>query len=134
MSQGESFCSVCSRPISGGELLYTGQGNPVCPQCNSRIELHNLDVRAAGNITNAAIGCLVVAVISYIFNPFFILTILSIGSGVYALKSLAPANDRFAQHVAQSRGWIMAAAIIGLVIDGIRLLLVILALTLFAVR
>jgi hypothetical protein len=112
-------CSVCSRPIAGTELLYTGQGNPICPQCHAHADIQQLDVRAGKNITNSAISCLVFAVFSFIINPFFVITIISVSGGVYALKSLAPSNERFAKHVQSQRGMIIALSILGFALSAL---------------
>src|SRR5258706_10591970 len=113
MADGGSVCSVCSRPISGGEVLYTGQGNLICPECNARKDLQQLDVRAGKNITNSAISCLVFGVFGFIINPFFVITVLSVSGGIYALKSLAPSNERFARHVDSQRGLIISLSVLG---------------------
>ena len=126
-------CSECARAIEGAQLLYSPQGNPICPSCNANHELAELDVRAAKNITNAAVSSLLLALVSFVFNPFFLLTILSFSTGGYAIKSLSPSNERFAKHVASYRGLLYAAAIAGIVLSGLRVLLVVLGLGLLAV-
>jgi hypothetical protein len=112
-------CTVCKRPIAGMELLYTGQGNPICPQCNARTEVAQLDVRAGKNITSSAISCLVFAVFSYLINPFFIITFISVSAGIYALKSLSADNERFAKHVESQRGLIIALSILGFMLSAV---------------
>jgi hypothetical protein len=49
-----SQCSVCTRPISGMDVLYTREGELICPQCHALRDLHEADVRAAKNIPKAA--------------------------------------------------------------------------------
>jgi hypothetical protein len=133
MTSGDTLCSGCGRTIGGAEILYTMQGNPVCPACHANADLLAADVRAAKNISNSAYSCLGLALLSFVFNPFFIITIMSIGSGIYALKSLGPSNERFARHVKSVRGLIYGCAIAGLAISGLRLLLIVLVLGLSAV-
>jgi hypothetical protein len=122
MSQGESLCSVCSRPISGGEVLYTAQGNLICPGCNARIDLQQTDLRAAKNITNSAISSLMLGLFSFFINPFFIITVMSVSGGIYALRSLGPSNHRFAQHVESKRGLIYVCAIAGLIMSALNVI------------
>jgi hypothetical protein len=121
-------CSVCKRPIEGAEILYTTQGDLICPQCHAQKDLQQLDLRAAKNITNSAVSCLLLALLSFLFNPFFLLTIFSVSGGIYAIKSLSPSNERFARHVESKRGFIYACAIAGFMITGLRVLIILLPL------
>lgn len=115
-------CSLCGRPIEGADVLYTTSGNPSCAPCVSNVEIAQLERRAGKNITSAAISSLGFAFISWIFNPVFLMTMFSVSSAIYAMKSLRPDNERFAQHVT-SRGTVVALAVTGLVVSGLRVLL-----------
>lgn len=112
----DATCSTCGRPISGGDVLYSPEGATLCPACNAGRELLDADKRAAANIKASAWSALGLAILSLFLNPFFLVTIAAVSSGVYAIKSLQPDNERFAKHVASSRITIMFAAIAGIVI------------------
>jgi hypothetical protein len=116
-------CSVCSRPISGMDVLYTREGELICPHCDALRDLHEADVRAAKNIPKAALSCFLFALLSYVINPWFMVTGASISSGLYALKSLAPSNHRFSQHIASQKIFIILGALLGLAIAGFRVIL-----------
>lgn len=109
-------CSKCGREIAGGELLYTKDADAVCPQCLAEIELLDLDRRAGQNIVKAAWSCLALAVTSLFVNMFLAATILSISSGLYAIKSLSPDNERFARHIAGQRVLVMVLSCLGIVL------------------
>lgn len=112
----EATCSTCGRPIAGSDVLYSPEGATLCPACSAGRELLDADKRAAANIKGSAWGAFALSILSLFFNPFFFVTIAAVSSGVYAIKSLQPDNERFAKHVAGSRISIMFAAIAGIVI------------------
>jgi hypothetical protein len=121
MSEGS--CSVCSRAISGAEVLYTPQANLICPACNAESELRQLDVRAANNITNSGISSLLLALGSFFLNPYFVFSVMSVTAALYALRSFDESNRRFFQHVESKRGLIIACAVTALVLTAVNVLL-----------
>jgi hypothetical protein len=63
-----------------------------------------------------------------VFNPFLLCTLASIFPAIYALRSVNRKGDeRFTRHIARDKGWIMALAIIAIVLDGIMAILFIIA-------
>jgi hypothetical protein len=122
-------CSRCNISIDGAAVLYTPEGATICAACDAQRILGEHDLKAGRNIVASAWSALGLALVSLLINPFYLLTIFSISSAIYALKSLGPGNERFAQHVSSSRGLILGLSIAALVIDGLRVLLVIFALT-----
>lgn len=119
-------CASCAKEISGAEISYSETGELLCSHCNGNYQAQQSDKRLIGGVKSAALSSLVVALLSFLFNPLFILTIMSISSGVYALKAVN-GSGVFGQNVSaqlgSSRGQVVGFAIAGIVIAGIRLLL-----------
>ena len=81
----DSVCSVCKKAISGSDVLYSPDAAILCPGCNSQDELDRMDKRAAENIRKSAYSALGFALLSWIVNPFFLLTIFAVSAGGYAI-------------------------------------------------
>src|SRR5262245_32910766 len=112
-------CSACLRPISDSEILYTPQGATICPGCNDRKELVELDQRAARNVSNSGYSALALAILSYPFNPFFFITIASIASGLYTIRSV-----RLDERTAATHQIPLVCAWIGVVLAALRVALI----------
>jgi hypothetical protein len=122
-------CQFCGKPLTPDQVLYTADARIACAGCNDKVDLVVGDMRVGHNIRNGAIVSIVLAGCSFLFNPFAILTISSMISAIYALIAVNRKGDeRFTQHILKDKGTIYACAIIALVLDGIVLILVILAL------
>jgi hypothetical protein len=118
----DANCSQCSKAISDAEIVYSGQGNPLCIPCNQQAELLELDQRAAGNITKAAGSAIGLGFLSWVFNPFLLITIGAFSSALYALKSLRADNERFNKHL-KSPGLVVIMAVFGMFVASARFLL-----------
>jgi hypothetical protein len=124
---GSTFCSLCARGLQPHEILYTADARIVCASCNAKVDVVVAEARVGHNIRNASITALVLAGVSFFFNPFWIITIISTITAIGSLVSIGSKGDeRFAQHA--DKGVVLACSIIALVIDGI-----ILVLTMFAI-
>ena len=104
------LCSSCQRAIEGDQVLLSQEGELLCPQCNDQDELLRMDRRAAANIKKSAYSAIGMALLSYIFNPFFIVTVAAISGAVYTISSFRADNERFSKHVAHLRGVLLLCA------------------------
>lgn len=104
------LCSGCKKAIAGDQVLFSLDGEMLCPQCNQQDELLRMDIRAAGNIGKSAYSALALAALSYLVNPFFIVTMFAISSAVYTISSFRSDNERFSKHVANIRGRLLFCA------------------------
>ncbi len=118
-----SPCTVCNRALEPADVLYSKAGFIICANCESQLAVAKLEKRASSNIGNAAISSLLVAIVSWIFNPFYLLTALCIATGASALRALSLENAQFTQHSGSKRGGLQAVAIIGLVVGCLPVLL-----------
>jgi hypothetical protein len=122
--QPTANCAFCGKPLAMGEINYTPDARPACNLCNGRVDVVVADMRVGGNIKSSAIVAIVFAAIQFVFNPFLVCTIASLVPALYALRSVSRSGDeRFTQHIARDRGWIMALAIISLVLDALVIIL-----------
>jgi hypothetical protein len=118
-------CGSCGKPISGSDILYTAEGNMVCSVCSDQASVRGHEQRAAGNIQGAAWSCLTLSVFGWFFDPFFSVDVLSILSGLYALRSIGRGNERFTRYLgggAHTQVWV--CTILGLAITGVHLVIV----------
>jgi hypothetical protein len=121
-------CSACGKPISGSDILYTAEGNMVCPVCSDVASVHGHEQRAAGNIKGAAWSCLTCSVLAWFFDPFFGVDVLCFLSGLYALRSLRRGNERFTRYLSEgARTQVWVCTILGFVIAGIHVVAVLFA-------
>ena len=109
----DSTCSSCGKSVSGNDVLYSPDAAILCAACYAHDDLERTDKRAAENIRKSAYTALGFALISWVVNPFFLLTILSVSAGGYAIRSFRPDNHRFYKHIEKSRFVILACAYVG---------------------
>ncbi len=122
-------CSGCGVALGGSDVLYTTDGKPVCLSCSANADLLATDKRAAGNIVKAgwgAVGSSLLAAVGQIalmgFMAYFFVA-GAIISAAYALKSLAPGNERFSKHLSSGqRSTVQICAIAALIISSLTLL------------
>ncbi len=123
-----SACNFCGVGLNQDEVLYTADARVACAACNAKVDLVVTDMRVGNNIRNGAYYAVISAGVSFIFNPFLILTISSMISAIYALTSVNRKGDeRFTKHIESQKAGIYACAIIALVINAIVIIVVALA-------
>jgi hypothetical protein len=126
--QQVTACNFCGKHLAQDEVLYTPDARVACAACNAKVDLVATDMRVGNNIRNGAIYSIIAAAISFVFNPFLILTISSGISAIYALTSVNRRGDeRFTQHIQRDKGMIYACAILALVLDALVVVIVSLA-------
>ena len=121
---------MCGKAISGSDILYTEDARVVCNACSATAEISRDEGRAARNIKTAAWTCLGASVFAWFFNPFFLVNVGAILSGIFAIKSVLPGNERFTKYLTGGeRTMIWVVTIIGLVLTGLELIVFLVALS-----
>jgi hypothetical protein len=128
MATAATPCTSCGKPITGADILYTEDANPICMQCNGVRSIHVDEERAARNIQKAAWTCLVTAIIGYFINPFFIMNVFAMLSGIWAIQSMARGNERFTNYLSSGeRGQIWVCSILGIALTALQVLAIVFA-------
>jgi hypothetical protein len=119
---------MCGTQLKSSDVLYTSEGNMVCTACSGKSSMLDDEKRAAGNIQKAAWSCLASALFGWLFNPMFVMNILTILGGIYAIQSMMRGNERFTKYLSSgARTQIWVCSIAGLAITGIQLVLILTA-------
>lgn len=79
-------CGGCGQPVDPTRATYNKQGELVCKGCESAEMITEGYLRAARSSSGSALG---IAVVSLIFNPFYIFSIVAI---VGAIRAIALIN------------------------------------------
>lgn len=119
----QEICSGCGAMLAQSDVLYTSEARIVCAACFGKADIVETDKRAANNIRNAAVASLVAGLLSF-FMPLVVglvieimFLVIAFSSGLYALRSLMPGNERFTKHLTVGQRaliWICAGGGIGL--------------------
>lgn len=112
----DTTCSSCRRAISGSNVLYSLDAAVLCPECHAKDDIERTDKRAAENIRKSGYSAIALALISWLVNPFFILTVMALSAAGYTISSFRADNQRFHKHVEKSRVAILACAYIGIAV------------------
>jgi hypothetical protein len=128
-------CNGCGTMIDPANALYTTDAKMVCARCYAAADILETDKRAANNIRNAAIGCVVGGICAF-FSPLsgFMAVVIAVViatfvSGIYALQSLAGGQERFTKHLTSGdRVLIWFCSIFGMAVAGLMGLTVVLGL------
>lgn len=121
-------CNFCGKQLAVEEVLYTADARVACNACNAKVDLVAGDMKVGHNIRNTSFYAIGAAGLSFIFNPFLIVTISSMISAIYALTAVNRKGDeRFTQYIVKDKGTIYACSIIAIVINAIVIILIALA-------
>jgi predicted RNA-binding Zn-ribbon protein involved in translation (DUF1610 family) len=121
----DGTCSSCGTALAQADILYTEDAKVVCAKCSGKAEIKRDERRAATNIKNAAYTCLGFALAAWFINPVFLCSAISLTSGLYAVKSLLPGNERFTSYLSSSEKTVAwATAGLGLAIASFELLII----------
>jgi hypothetical protein len=109
-----AVCSVCRVDLAPAETLYNEHAAVICRSCLDTAEVKSLNARAASSASKAAYGNLFLGVFSLFFNPFWLLTLGSIGNGIYVFRQLE--KDARSGEVPRDAGVRKVVAVVGAVI------------------
>jgi hypothetical protein len=89
-----STCCVCGVGLEGRAVLYTAAGEIVCQRCSTTAEVRAALARSASAAKSAAVGNIVIGAASFFVNPFFLLSIATVGNAAYLLRRLRKEKQR----------------------------------------
>jgi hypothetical protein len=113
----ETTCGKCGASLSSAGTLYDEQGGVICEKCLlAAQEALTSRMRAAGTLKAVAYSGLVAGIAAFFFNPYWLLTVATVASGVYVFKSMGD-TDRAAR-LARPGEKIKQAAIVGMALGG----------------
>lgn len=108
-------CTRCGDFIDPSAATYNNDGELVCKRCEAREQIDEGDTRAANTAIGAAFGAVLLAALSWVFNPCLLATIGSTLSALSAAKLVADANlrKRMAWRVYPTVAFIVLALLFG---------------------
>lgn len=108
-------CTRCGTFIDPNAATYNNNGELVCRGCEAREQIDEGDNRAANTAIGAAFGALLLAMLSWVFNPCLLATVGSTLSALSAAKLVADTNlrKRMAWRVYPTVAFIVLALLLG---------------------
>lgn len=120
---------MCGKAISGSELQYTEDAQPICNACAAKREIVRDEGRAAGNLTKAGWTALGSGVAAF-FGPMMLLGVITyffvataLVSAIYAIQGLSSGNERFTRYLSagqRTTTWI--TSILGIILSALAVL------------
>jgi hypothetical protein len=118
MAATATACNFCGRRLAPHEVNYTANAAIACPTCNARAEAVTLEARANDSATNASINVVLMcvwavasALLAFVWNPYFVVSLLSAGSALYLLSAAGQGQLR------AFRSAMLACAIVSLALN-----------------
>ena len=105
-------CCSCQRVLAVAETLYTEAGDPICEACSQRRQASASMNKSAELTRGLALGNPLLGLVSFFFNPLFLISAGAIGNGLYAMKKAR--SDARRGEGSTKTGGMKAAAIIGM--------------------
>jgi hypothetical protein len=113
----DAVCAGCGTGLSAAAVLYDEQGNIRCERCSINAQVADSQKKVALKVKGIAYGGPVVALVAFVYNPGFIMTVAAIANGIYVLNNVKDAST--AKHLTGSIGLIKGVAITGMVLGGL---------------
>ena len=110
-------CATCGTALAAAAVLYDERGEVRCQRCLMAAQALDSQKKAAAKVKGIAYGGPVIALVSLVFNPAFVMTMAAIANGIYVLRSVS--HPETAKHLEGSVEKIKVAAIVGMVLGGI---------------
>lgn len=110
-------CHVCGTVLSQAALLYDEQGNVICQRCLMERQSAQGHGRVAARAKRVAYASLGLGVVSWLFNPFFLVSLSAIANALFVLRSVGDREN--STRLEGSSGGMKAAAIAGIVLGGL---------------
>ena len=87
-------CSRCGRGLDSVEVLYDETAQVVCSPCVTAAQVRAGHAKSATTARSAAYGNLAIGLASFVFNPFFALSIASLGNAVFVFRRIRDDQQR----------------------------------------
>lgn len=119
-------CAGCKKQIQENQSSYNDVGEQVCDSCFEKEDLQKNMLKGFHQIAS---GSFSVGVLSFFFNPLFILSIMAITSGLQTIRIFFSKEKGYAVDTKGQAGY-LALAILGILMGFLPFLQVLLALAL----
>ena len=113
----DTTCSTCGSLLAPGDTIYDEQGNVRCQRCLSLSQTETAKKQAASRVVSVAYSGPAIGLVSFIFNPWVLLSVAAIGNGIYVLRSLKDSDT--AQKIGAKAEKAKVGAIAGIVLGAI---------------
>jgi len=113
----EDTCGKCGTSLAPAKILYDEYGGVICEKCLEAAEeaLTN-QIRSAGTLKTVAYSGLGGGILAFLFNPYWLLTVVTVACGVYVFKSLGDTDK--AARLGRPGEKLKKAAILGMALGG----------------
>jgi hypothetical protein len=119
-------CSACGSVLEPADVIYDEQGNVRCQRCLSLSQAETAKGQAASRVVSVAYSGPVIGLVSFVFNPWTLMSVAAIANGVYVLRSLKEVGT--AKKIAGKAEKAKVGAIAGMVLGAISGLLFVVSL------
>jgi hypothetical protein len=118
----EAACARCGAPIDP-QNSYWDENGQICVPCNEKSEAAERFLKL---FRSTAFGSLGAGMLSLLWNPLFIPTILAISSGVWAFRYYNTSDPQDREVAVANKG-LLAAAVVGMILSTVRIIYLALA-------
>jgi len=87
-------CTVCGTEMAERQVLYGDQGQIICQPCVTVSQVRAGHASSAATARSAAYGNVAVGVVSFLFNPFFMISIAAVGNALFVFRRTADDQGR----------------------------------------
>lgn len=87
-------CSVCGTGLDPRQELYGEQGQIICQPCVTASQVRAGHAKSAATARSTAYGNLAVGAVSFLFNPFLVLSLASVGNAFFVFRRIADDQRR----------------------------------------
>lgn len=107
-------CVQCRAQIDRRTTEFNAAGSYICSSCSAQNDVAETDRRAVSAITGVSIASALMALCGlFLFNPFFLVSMVAVGQSLYVLRSM---KDSYYRKRQRNYGLVRAIAIIGLIV------------------
>lgn len=117
MREMAATCAGCGTLLAPHRLLYDERGQITCETCASAHEVAASHRRSARQATALAFGNPEVGLVRLVFNPFFLMTAIAIGNGLYLFRRMRA--DRQHKEAGPADGAPLVAAVFGIALGAL---------------
>jgi hypothetical protein len=87
-------CSVCATELDPRQVLYGAQGQVICQPCVTASQVRAGHAKSAATARSAAYGNVAVGLVSFVFNPFLVISIAAVGNALFVFRRIADDQGR----------------------------------------
>src|SRR5690348_10288792 len=87
-------CSVCGTRLEARQVLYGAEAEVICEGCLTASQVRAGHAKSAATARSAAYGNIAVGAVSFVFNPFLVLSVAAVGNALFVFRRLADDQRR----------------------------------------